>query len=828
MADTTGVLARLQAALSVYDPTWDVSVGTATYKILEAVAQEIANANNNSILQTYSYDITTKTGSELDAFANLFGIYRQLGKRASGMVTFSTSVAATTSISIPIGTQVAVPISSTYPTSIIFATTAPAVIGIGDSSVDVPVVAVIGGATGNVPTGAITSVVTTLFGVTGVINYSPTSGGINTESDSALQGRWTATVFSNNTGTQGKYEITALQDPNVSLVNSIGQQSFYDEQLQVQSTITVTASGTTAPLQFIAASGTTVNGITYSVNTVVSGVTITGSGSPSALQTALNAAINGIFPSMVVASGSPFTVSGINSATNLTTSGNAFSITSAYALPYRLVLTGTTNASGVTTNGAFQFYDFIASKNPDVGYSGTLSYNNGINSGYIYPQGNELVGQNLNTAIQTTYANLTDYYYPTNPTPQLKINITNTSYQPGLFIGNVIELISEYNSSANSSVALTSGNYVDIFINGTSASSTSEQLVFNPTAFAISSGNVTPYLNTAYYTLASGAVASSNSLTSGDYYLPINQQPAINFPSQLSVASGNPDTIYLYNTVTNSGVTYPICLYPTSTAVTFTGVPTSAQVGTNFLPVPSGTLNSYGLVVPNGTLIPGMIFSTASGASSNQNYITNVVSSGIYLNNNITITGSVVLSGAAIAYPLYDYTNTQGSVNSMNGLAFSAGINITGWPALPTTGVSWATYTHAYNQDVTTVEALIQQTRPFGSNTLVHQAEFINLIVNVRIIFTNGNSVSTTESDIFNQLNSYLSTFPYLSTISFSNIAAQILSVAGVANVRINSISTAAADGTLLNTYGSDFLLASNQLPNLYQIIYTVTGASNF
>ena len=57
MADTTGVLARLQAALSTYDPTWDISVGSATYKILESVANEIATANNNSTLQTYSYDI---------------------------------------------------------------------------------------------------------------------------------------------------------------------------------------------------------------------------------------------------------------------------------------------------------------------------------------------------------------------------------------------------------------------------------------------------------------------------------------------------------------------------------------------------------------------------------------------------------------------------------------------------------------------------------------------------------------------------------------------------------------------------------------------------
>ena len=98
MADTTGVLARLQAALSVYDPTWDVSVGTATYKILEAVAQEIATANNNSVLQAYSYNINTKNGNQLDNFCNLFGVYRQLGKRASGLVTFSTGGTPATNI----------------------------------------------------------------------------------------------------------------------------------------------------------------------------------------------------------------------------------------------------------------------------------------------------------------------------------------------------------------------------------------------------------------------------------------------------------------------------------------------------------------------------------------------------------------------------------------------------------------------------------------------------------------------------------------------------------------------------------------------------------
>jgi len=59
-------------------------------------------------------------------------------------------------------------------------------------------------------------------------------------------------------------------------------------------------------------------------------------------------------------------------------------------------------------------------------------------------------------------------------------------------------------------------------------------------------------------------------------------------------------------------------------------------------------------------------------------------------------------------------------------------------------------------------------------------------------------------------------------------IAGQILGTAGVVNVRITSINTTAIDGTITGTYTSDFLLASNQLPILKNINYTITGNSNF
>ena len=335
------------------------------------------------------------------------------------------------------------------------------------------------------------------------------------------------------------------------------------------------------------------------------------------------------------------------------------------------------------------------------------------------------------------------------------------------------------------------------------------------------------YINTANYTLASGSVANTNATISGDIYVPLNQQPAINFPSQLSTAtSGIADTIYLYNVNTSSGVAYPIALnkYPWTT---FTGTVVSGATnsGTNFISV---TTNN-GLA----NLYPGMALATSAMTSGTQFYITQVTNSGIYMNQNVSLasgTGATTttISGKALVYPIYDTTNNKNSVLQTTGLAFDTTTSPSGWPSALPTLISWATYTHGYNNDVVTVESLTQQSRPFGTNTLVHQATYVKLVLNIRIVYSSSYSQTTVQTSIYNQLAQYFNNFGYLGTISFANVASQILSVAGVVNVRITSINTVAVDGTTTGTYTNDFLLASNQLPSLSGINYTITGSSNF
>ena len=818
MADTTSVLARLQAALSVYDPTWDVSAGSATYKILEAVASEIATANNNSILQTYSYDVGTKSGLELDNFCNIFGVYRQLGKRASGTVTFYASGSQIMNIDIPLGTQVAVPINSSNNTTVVyFTTTVPAVIPLGETSVEVPVLSTLAGSAYNVPANSITSLVNSLISVTSVNNDFPMTGGTDPESDAELRNRWQSTAFNNTTGTPGKYIIAALQNNNVHRANTVSPQQYYTEQTQIQATLSGGTGGVVMAL--VAYSGMTnpLNGTTYSGTTVVASGYYSSSTTGSTFATNIGAMISGVYPNNGV-------------SLSATPSGNTitqgFNITFSQQSPYRLAINkATITSSGYYTVSGCNYWEWAKSSNPDVGLSGTLSSYGPVGaSGAIYPEGNELVGSNINAINEIVYSNITDYYYPITQTVPLTINIINGSNQPLLFIGNNIEIISEYLPTASRAISISgNNNFVDVFIDGTTSNLASEQVVFNP-QLTVSSGNATSYLNTKNYLLASGSVASSNSLTTSGVYIPINQQPLVNFPSQLGLSSsGVADTIMLYNQASGTATQYPIALNPWP-YITFTGsIPSGATNYPNyFVPVPAANTFLYpGLALASGT-------ATASGGPF---FIESVSSSGIYLNapitGNYTTTSSVTMSGKALVFPIYDNTTNMGSVLDSSALVFASGTPPFGWPALPTT-TTWATYKHSYNTDVVDVESLIQQSRPIGVNTLVHQADFINLVVNMTIVASPGSNIVTIQNNIYNQLNSLFTGYSFNSFVSFASLTRQVLSSNGVSNVRINSIQVVATDGTVINTFTNDFGLASNNLPTLSAVNFIVRGSSNF
>ena len=228
--------------LKITAPGLSNGIGTPERKIISAVAEAISESYLDNYVATQQWDIDTLAGQELEQFVNLFGFGRLLGRHAVGTITFTTTFAATENIIIPAGTQA---YAGATPTrgEIYFATTTAGIIPKGQFTTEVPAQATVAGLAGNVGSGGITGFVAQ-FGITGIANNSPFSGGLDAESDTALRERFRRTVLRNVAGTADFYRNICLMHQNVSKVNVIGPISRWQEQLQVQSgaaTSTITA-----------------------------------------------------------------------------------------------------------------------------------------------------------------------------------------------------------------------------------------------------------------------------------------------------------------------------------------------------------------------------------------------------------------------------------------------------------------------------------------------------------------------------------------------------------------------------------------------------------
>lgn len=236
-ADIAGQIA---AALALSEPDLDTTTGTVVAKIIDAVAGSISSVYLDQQLLTYTYDIDSKTGADLDAFVQLFGIARLPAMRATGTATFSRSGSdiATTAF-IAIGTQIS---DGNSPPNIFQTVTGSFMAG-GVTSVVVPIQAVTAGSQANVTASSINTIVTPITGVSSVINLSGTSGGEAQETDTALRARWKATVFRNLAGTEQMYLGVALADPDCFAANVVSATKINTEQVQFNTgTITSTVS----------------------------------------------------------------------------------------------------------------------------------------------------------------------------------------------------------------------------------------------------------------------------------------------------------------------------------------------------------------------------------------------------------------------------------------------------------------------------------------------------------------------------------------------------------------------------------------------------------
>lgn len=218
--------------LRVLDPSVSADLGTPERKIIDTVAQAIADTQVDLTVLASGFDLDSKLGEDLDRFLAIFGFARQVGSNSTGVVEFGRSTPSNSDIPIPAGTQIASP--GTGSAQALFATTSAAVLPAGETSVFVPIRSANVGAYNNVAANTITLFVgAPLIGITSVTNPNPTVGGRDPETDAELKVRFRNTLFRNVAGTEDQYLALAVAGSFTNKAVVIGPISRYREYVQV-------------------------------------------------------------------------------------------------------------------------------------------------------------------------------------------------------------------------------------------------------------------------------------------------------------------------------------------------------------------------------------------------------------------------------------------------------------------------------------------------------------------------------------------------------------------------------------------------------------------
>lgn len=221
--------------LRLLDPSISAEVGTPERKIIDVVAQQIAERSIDLNQLRGALDIDSKYGTDLDNLLSIFRFGRQQGSFASSFVTFSRNTPSNYDIFIPSGTVVVANASGAQDYEAIwFRTTASAVLPSGQLSVIAPVTATRVGAVGNVSIGEITGFGSEpIAGISDVTNEVVGKGGVDPETDDELKARFKNTVFRNVSGTHDQFLANALQIQSTTKANVVGPISKYIENIKV-------------------------------------------------------------------------------------------------------------------------------------------------------------------------------------------------------------------------------------------------------------------------------------------------------------------------------------------------------------------------------------------------------------------------------------------------------------------------------------------------------------------------------------------------------------------------------------------------------------------
>lgn len=768
-------LASMRDALQIQDPEWDIAPGSPEWKILEAAAQQIENVTFNSVLNDFHFDVDKKSGLELDLFMSLFGYSRIRARRATGEVTFSRGTPATQDYIISLGTQVFVPATAFSP-AIYFQTTISAVLPTGATEVSVPVQAVVGGTTGNVGSGSITGLATSVGGITAVFNVQAISGGRDFESDSDLRDRWRATVFRNISGTEDQFLGLAYNETGfVTRANLVGPIERYSEQVQLQAPYDLTTASPWAG---------TLNDAGGGLDTSETGVTLTSGHGDR-------------FP-VVTVNDEPFYI-------GLFAGGQ-----------YKEIMQVVTRSAGSDTLT-------VSSRS---GYGVTHTDGDAVrqvfpssvtDSKYTYPPGGEIVGLDIGLTTQQVGRRGSDYYLITDRDgiphhaeaifPLLYVTAVGAT---NFGLDSIIEMESEYTPlSSRNDPENQVAEKVDMFVDGEDALSVVEQVPMRHDKIFGTDVSQSQFLRDDGVTHP----------IVGNFYTQLSKAPIISVPTSITVAATETTAATTYykdedyflvghdddddgfagSPRASNGLEWN---FPTSTDFS-SQTPTFATT----LTATAGKLDAYYSYVVTYE-IDG-IESTPSdpehtstlnvAASSGRTNIVLPTSDAV---GATTIWRKVYRSLASEAFAESDVgpfyllkivKNNTSTAFEDNKADSALNLNVRPPQDAPPVDAPLAVE-YSYNNLIERLDAQVDLVRLVGMDTLVHAADQVQLKFNLAVVIVPGMNITDLKADINTNLFAWIQRKTFQNNIQIADLIDVVSDSAGVDNVRLARSSEARSE----------------------------------
>ena len=231
MANTPLTAQAYKTAILAYlhqiDPDISTNEGDPITLIVQAVAMQLADSDLNYSSLDNFMDLTMKTGSDLDGFGNFFGFQRWSGTPATVQLNFYSPTPIKTGFIIEQGTQVT---DGTH----VFQTTSTATFPTGSTSIEVPAQSVGTGAVYNVQAYTLIYLEDNLNNsLVYVQNLQAATGGTDQETDEHFRNRIQQNLFHRIIGTKDSYQSLAETIDDTTRAKAISALNTYVETSEI-------------------------------------------------------------------------------------------------------------------------------------------------------------------------------------------------------------------------------------------------------------------------------------------------------------------------------------------------------------------------------------------------------------------------------------------------------------------------------------------------------------------------------------------------------------------------------------------------------------------